>query len=181
MTRIGGFPTARGLLRSCRARARPSANGSNRRTPCPFCPCAEANPRGFPKIPFRSYSQAAGRARSLRGSGPLIARTALALVRIVRFERLAYGSSCRRRRAAGLSGGLAVRRSSVPSAARAARSTTPSTPAKPANPAISFASAAPVAQTNPHFETGPETVTLEKLHFCFSLRGFRHVFTVFAS
>ena len=67
MTRIGGLPTARGLLRKCRARARPIANGSNRRTQFPFCQCAEASPRGFPKNPFRSYSQAARRAHGVSG------------------------------------------------------------------------------------------------------------------
>ena len=164
MTRIGGLPTARGLLRICRARARSIAIGSNRRTQFPFCQCAGANPRGFPKSPFRSYSQAAGRARSLRVSR-CTHRAHGARARKAREIREAretcQGSSCRRRRAARRQGGRAVRRSRAPSAARAACSTTttpPSNPAKPANPAILPHQESPVAQANPHFGSDPETV-----------------------
>ena len=58
--------------------------------------------------PFRSYSQAAGRVRCHTGFTVLIARTALALARRVRFAR---DSSSRRRRVAGLSGGPPPERS----------------------------------------------------------------------
>ena len=179
MTRIGGLPTARGLLRKCRARARPIANGSNRRTPCPFGQCAGANPRGFPRVPFRSHSQAAGRARCLRWS---------------RCTHRAHGARARKAReiretclwlvVSPPSGGKAVGRPGGPPLERPER--------RACRPLYDPFDPFEFCKTR---ESGDFSRTRKaprrrqilisgraprRLHSLFCVRGFRHVFTVFA-
>lgn len=186
MTRIGGLPTARGLFRSCRARARPIANVRIVGLRSLFVNVRERAPEvsrrsRFARIRRRRGAHGASGCHGAHRAHGARARKAREIRETCLWLVVSPPSGGK---AAGLSGGPPFCRSSASSAARAACSTTPtppSNPAKPANPAILPHQESPVAQTNPHFGSGPETVKLEKLHFCFSLRGLRHVFTVFAS
>lgn len=110
MTRIGGLPTARGLLRKCRARARPIANVRIVGLSSLFVNVRKRAPEVSRRTPFARIRRRLDARTESQGVTVLIARTALALVKLVRFERLAIRETCLWLVVSPSSGGRAVGR-----------------------------------------------------------------------